>query len=51
MRGLTTIRSLSIVAAGHAFVQNLRRNHYAITADLDLSDRVRVGFDELALSL
>jgi transposase-like protein len=51
MRGLKTVRSLGIVAAGHAFVQNLRRGHYAITTDLPVHDRVRVGFDELALSL
>jgi hypothetical protein len=37
--------------AGHAFVQNLRRGHYAITADLPIRDRVRVAFDGLALSL
>ena len=33
MRGLKTIRSLRTVAAGHAFVQNLRRGHYEITVD------------------
>jgi transposase, IS6 family len=33
MRGLKTIRSLCIVATGHAFVQNLRRGHYEITID------------------
>jgi hypothetical protein len=32
-------------------VQNLRRGHYAITADLPAHDRVRVVFDELALPL
>ena len=41
MRGLTTITSLSIVAAGHAFVQNLRRGHYELTTDLPVHDRVR----------
>jgi hypothetical protein len=39
------------VATGHAFVQNLRRGHYAVTADLPVHDRLRVAFDELALSL
>jgi hypothetical protein len=34
MRGLKSIRSLRTVAAGHAFVQNLRRGHYELTADL-----------------
>jgi transposase-like protein len=31
MRGLKTIRSLRTIAAGHAFVQNLRRGHYETT--------------------
>jgi transposase InsO family protein len=39
------------IAAGHAFVQNLRRGHYALSADLPIHDRVRVAFDDLALSL
>jgi hypothetical protein len=47
MRGLKIIRSLRTIATGHAFVHNLRRGHYAITADLPLHDRVRVAFDEL----
>jgi IS6 family transposase len=51
MRGLKRLASLRTVATGHAFVQNLRRGHYAITADLPLRHRVRVAFDELALSL
>ena len=33
MRGLKTIASLRTVAAGHAFVQNLRRGHYELTVD------------------
>jgi transposase-like protein len=51
MRGLKRLASARTIAAGHAFVQNLRHGHYAITADLPLHDRVRVAFDELALSL
>jgi IS6 family transposase len=51
MRGLKSIRSLRTISTGHAFVQNLRRGQYAITADLQLHDRVRVAFAELALSL
>jgi len=30
-------------------VQNLRRGHYALTADVPVHDRVRVAFDDLAL--
>ena len=51
MRGLKRVASARIIAAGHAFVQNLRRGHYAITADLPVHDRVRTAFDELALAL
>ena len=51
MRGLKSIRSLRTVATGHAFVQNLRRSHYAITAAGPVHDRVRVAFAELARSL
>jgi transposase-like protein len=50
MRGLKRMRSARTIAAGHAFVQNLRRGHYAITADLRVHDRVRDAFDKLALS-
>ena len=48
MRGLKTISSLRDVAAGHAFVQNLRRGHYELTVDLPVHDRVRAAFAELA---
>jgi hypothetical protein len=51
MRGMKSIRSLRTIAAGHAFVQNVRRVHYEITADVDVLDRVRAAFDDLALSL
>ena len=47
MRGLKTIRAARTIAAGHAFVQNLRRGHYEITAALPVHDRVRTAFDEL----
>jgi len=50
-RGLKQMRSARTVSTGHAFVQNLRRGHYAITTDLPSHDRVRVAFDELASCL
>ena len=34
MRGLKSYRSARILAAGHAFVQNLRRGHYDIATDV-----------------
>ena len=51
MRGLIRHRSVGTVAAGDAFVQNLRRGHYEITVDLPVHDRVQVAFTELALFL
>jgi IS6 family transposase len=51
MHGLKRIRSAATIAAGHAFVQNLRRGHYELTADVPRHDRVRVAFAELASCL
>jgi hypothetical protein len=51
MRGVKTLRSLRTVATGHAFVQNVRRGHYEISADLPVHDRVRVAFTDLARCL
>jgi hypothetical protein len=51
MLGLKTIRSLRAVAAGHAFVQNLRRGHYETTFDIPTHDRVRLALTELAVCL
>jgi transposase, IS6 family len=48
IRGLKRLSSARVIATGHAFVQNLRRGHYAITADLPAADRVRFAFDEPA---
>jgi IS6 family transposase len=51
MRGLKQLASARTVAAGHAFIQNLRRGHYELTADVAVHDRVPIAFDELALCL
>jgi transposase, IS6 family len=51
MRGLKRLPSARTISSGHAFVQNLRRGHYAITADLPVRDRVRSAFNELAMTL
>ena len=50
-RGIKTDRSLRIVAAGHAFLQNLRRGHYELATDVTTLDRVAVAFTELALAI
>ena len=51
MRGLKQEPSTSIVIAGHAFVQNLRRGHYELAVDESVTRRVAVAFDELALAI
>jgi len=48
MRGLKRHRSARILAAGHAFVQNLRRGHYDIATEVPSRHRLRVAFDALA---
>jgi len=50
-RGLKRDRSLRIVAAGHAFVQNLRRGHDELATEAAGLDRVPVAFTELALAI
>jgi len=47
MRGLKRDRSLRIVTAGNAFVQNLRRGHYELAVDLPPQDTVAAAFTEL----
>src|ERR1700722_416374 len=51
MRRLKRHRSARILAAGHAFVQNLRRGHYAIATEVPSHHRLRVAFDDLALAI
>jgi transposase-like protein len=51
MRGLKRHRSARILAAGHAFVQNLRRGHYDIATDLPDRQRLRIAFDDLAITI
>ena len=41
----------AFVSLTHAFVQNLRRGHYEITAELPVHERVRAAFDELTRCL
>ena len=51
MRGLKRHRSARILAAGHAFVQNVRRGHYDIATEVPSRHRLRVAFDDLALTI
>jgi hypothetical protein len=51
MRGIKTMAGLRILAAGHAFVQNLRRGHYEIATDEPADRRLAVAFAELATAI
>jgi len=51
MRGLKRHRSARILAAGHAFVQNLRRGHCDIAAEVPDLHRLRIAFDDLATTI
>ncbi len=51
MRGLKTFRSARILAAGHAFVQNLRRGHYDIATDEPAHRGLPAAFVELTLAV
>ena len=52
MRGLKRDRTASVVIRGHAFVQNLRRDHYELGVDaINRRLRVAAAFDELARAI
>jgi hypothetical protein len=51
MRGLKRFRSAARIAAGHAFVQNLRRSHYELATDTAPPLRLATAFIELALAM
>jgi transposase-like protein len=51
MRGRKQDRSATVVLAGHALVQNLRRRHYELAVEEPASLRVAAAFEELALAI
>ena len=51
MRGLKRFRSASRIAAGHAFVQNLRRGHYDLATDVAPPLRLATAFTELVQAM
>jgi hypothetical protein len=51
MRGLKRLRSVRVISAGHAFVQNIRRGHYELSIELDPQQRLPAPFAELALAI
>jgi transposase-like protein len=51
MRGIKTMNGLRVLAAGHAFVQNLRRGHYEIATDQPRNLRLAIAFPQLATTI
>ena len=50
MRSLTTEQPATIVIAGHAFIQNIRRGHDELGVDEPMTLRV-AAFDKLVLAI
>jgi IS6 family transposase len=51
MRGLKRLRSAAVIAAGHAFLQNLRRGFYELGLDVRPQLRLTTAFTELTRAL
>jgi transposase-like protein len=51
MRGLKRSQSAQTLAAGHAFVRNLRRGRYELGTNEPAHDRLRIAFDTLAAAI
>jgi hypothetical protein len=51
MRGLKRFRSAARLAAGHAFVQNVRRGHYELATDVPPQLRLATAFTDLACAV
>jgi transposase-like protein len=51
MRGLRTERTARVVITGLAFLQNLRRGHYALATETPRPLRVAAAFTELAQAI
>jgi transposase, IS6 family len=51
MRGLKRDRSASVVIAGHALVQNVRRGHYELAVEEPANRRLANAFAELAMAI
>ena len=49
MRGLKRDRTATLIVAGHAFIQNLRRGFHDLGTDVPPSTRLADAFAELAI--
>jgi hypothetical protein len=50
-RGLTTDRATTVVFAGHAFIQDIRRGHDELGTEEPVNVRVKAAFAELAVAI
>jgi len=48
MQHLRNDRTATVIIRGHAFIQNLRRGHYHLTADIPTRLRLAEAFDEFS---
>ncbi len=51
MRGLERLRSVQTVSAGHALVQNIRRDHYDLATHTNPQLRLAAAFTELTAAV
>jgi IS6 family transposase len=51
MRRLKQDRSASLVIAGHALVQNVRRGHYELAVEEPATQRLAGAFEELTVAI
>jgi hypothetical protein len=51
MRGLKQLRSIRVICAGHAFVQNVRRGHCELGSETDPKNRLTTAFGELTWAI
>jgi hypothetical protein len=49
--GTHSHRCARILAAGRAFVQNLRRGHYELATDVLARHQIRAAFDQLTMTI
>ncbi len=51
MRGLKSLATAAVIAAGHDLVQNIRRGHYELAVDVAPVLRLMTAFTELARAI
>jgi hypothetical protein len=51
MRTLTQLRCVRVISAGHAFVQNIRRDHYELGVEEPTTLRMATAVTEPALAI